>query len=692
MDDGGAIWYAIASNARGLMALESQLNAFLGLSLSSYSGGPTTLDSEDVWDQLVEKDFDYVVKVEVSAGPNTDQATGRLRLLRELLRTQPERSVEALRPGADILRDLEESIRLRDHPLSEQLLEEAKLSGQFDSKNLIFLEFLVLELTSEWSGLLNHPKLERVIAQPRPSRVTQALLRAIYWTELESLEGDVVRATKYFREVIEPQYRGLFATKIGTSGRETEVLFFLKAVALDPQDPDLAEELLREVRPEEEHHSWLVELKGELGASLSQLVETIGAEGALEQGRALVGKFQIDRAWERALEAGGGLEQIELLGRCALISNSIERIRTVLEMANEISGAGEDPIVGRVLAELGARIDSDPLSEDGPLPPEGWGSWASRFSEPTPFSEGVTLADLGAEEWDLLELVKDQADSEMFAGALESASEENARFIRASVPYLLRALDQAPGSALGLKRIYQALWLIVLTDDEPGRSYFNTLADLAEKLIESGVTPAEYKDLLSEINDRVTKDGSPKSMIQLMDLVDLLLEGRCPDPGARENVVATVLSKARNLREPELMLLRDLVTECGLEFPEEFTRQLNDLQSKLEEGPVSPLRHLANKYVALYSLEKKSLRRLCRVLEESVDDIKVREFSDHGGTSALREAARTADVFLVVTRAATHAATDFITQNRPPERDKPIYPSGKGSSSMLDALINIEAE
>lgn len=688
--NGQAVWYAIAPDARGLRALESQLVAFLGPTLSRYRGGPTLLDPKDAGDQTVEDCFDHVIKVEVLDGEsNVRQATERLKLLRKLLLHRPQRTINPVRPGADILRDLEEAIRLKDYQLSDRLLHEARSSGHFDSKNLTFLEFLVLEITADWARVLDHPKLSAVLSQPRPSRVTQALLRAVYWSKLAPVEAatDAAQAVEHFREHVWPAYRGLFSTRVGTTGREAEVCFVLRAVAISPQQPELVLRLLDEVDAEAAYYPWLLALRQLLPPADSD--EAIGAERSLEDAWSALRSFDVDSAWELGLRADTVPDRINLLGQCALNSNSIERTRFVLEMATQFPEQSEHPNLGRVLERLKERIQPDGFRDEEPLPPDGWGSWAKRLGESDPWSEAVVIADFGAEEWELLGLTKDPMKSEGFAADLEGASEVNVGFLRAAVPHLLRALERSPQTAPGLRRIYEALTFVVLTDDAPGYSYFGTLTDLAEKFIETGVTPAQYEDLVTDIDEKIAQDGSPSTMSELMDLLDLLLLVRCPNPALLSQIAATVLTKARNLDAPQLSLLRSLVVECGLDFPASLTQQLSELSSDVGEGMPSPLEHLAGKCIALYSLDEGSLRRVGGVLEESGHEIEVRLFSDHGGTRALRDAARNADVFVVATRTATHAATDFITANRPPERAKVIFPSGKGSSSMLSALLEL---
>ena len=65
----------------------------------------------------------------------------------------------------------------------------------------------------------------------------------------------------------------------------------------------------------------------------------------------------------------------------------------------------------------------------------------------------------------------------------------------------------------------------------------------------------------------------------------------------------------------------------------------------------------------------------------------VRVSSDHGGSDKLKVLARDSDYFIVSTRSAKHAATDYIKNNRSKERLDLIYPTGKGSSSIVTSLM-----
>ena len=60
--------------------------------------------------------------------------------------------------------------------------------------------------------------------------------------------------------------------------------------------------------------------------------------------------------------------------------------------------------------------------------------------------------------------------------------------------------------------------------------------------------------------------------------------------------------------------------------------------------------------------------------------------NDHGGTERLKALAQNSDIFVFAAKSSTHAAFYFIKNNRDAEI---LQPTGKGSSSIISAIINL---
>ena len=66
--------------------------------------------------------------------------------------------------------------------------------------------------------------------------------------------------------------------------------------------------------------------------------------------------------------------------------------------------------------------------------------------------------------------------------------------------------------------------------------------------------------------------------------------------------------------------------------------------------------------IVMYSLLESSSRRAAETLRRLVPSVDVVTVADHVGNDRLAELSRNADIFVIVTASAKHAASEFIEQ------------------------------
>ena len=93
--------------------------------------------------------------------------------------------------------------------------------------------------------------------------------------------------------------------------------------------------------------------------------------------------------------------------------------------------------------------------------------------------------------------------------------------------------------------------------------------------------------------------------------------------------------------------------------------------------------HLVGSKVLLHTLVPKAAERAAAYLQDIAPGVTVLTDASHDGSPQLRERVRAATTIVVASKAAKHAATDFIRQNLSGELR---WASGKGWSSLVDAL------
>jgi hypothetical protein len=206
------------------------------------------------------------------------------------------------------------------------------------------------------------------------------------------------------------------------------------------------------------------------------------------------------------------------------------------------------------------------------------------------------------------------------------------------------------------------------------------LVALTEIALRSAPEAASYAELLDDLRAECGRWASPDRAVVVLDLTDLLVRAACPDHEARLRLVISLLRPLADhhlrLDPDQASLARQLSQELGtgLRWPEAG-----------EPGP-APLPGISPLNVLLYSLDQGVLHRVSAILSTMAPSLKVKISHDHVGSPRLRQQSRQADVIVLATRCATHAATGFIRANAA-AATLVTEADGNGSASLLRAAI-----
>jgi hypothetical protein len=205
---------------------------------------------------------------------------------------------------------------------------------------------------------------------------------------------------------------------------------------------------------------------------------------------------------------------------------------------------------------------------------------------------------------------------------------------------------------------------------------------LADIFLRSAPAASDYTGLLDDLVGETNRWVGPDRAAVVLDLADLLVRAGCPDEAARLRLA--------------LALLGPLCAQDGRLEPEQaqFARQLScELRAPLNwptRDPASPdesMPDIPATQILLYSLDERVLERTKSLLGDIVPNADVRLSHDKVGSPSLKQWVRGADVIVMATRCAKHAATGFIRQHAPgaalvAEAD------GSGSASLLRAAVD----
>jgi hypothetical protein len=679
-ENGKVTWYALTNTARNARAFREELLAAVGTTYTDFRGvGAKLRPSDPVESAILDFSGRHVFKLVVVASDLKDPCNRALERMLNIHDIRPPSQILTSRAPGIILRDLELALQQRDRKGADDAIEELRVGGHLDGQNLLFLNIRRWEAFAEWAAIYNEMKEGTILELHRPARITQALMRALYQVELVTFEKGVraSQALEHFQEALPVCIASLLETREGMSAPEVTKLFMLKAAAR--QDPLLRDSVMEGATLQGTDKVYL--------RALADLVRSSGRTPSPESDEAIEAYLDgdKDRAFNLLLEGHGGGRRMGLLLRCASDLGTLRVAQVALEEVEKLplveqAAIKSDPKIARQLQKLEERYTAPEVGV-----PKNWFDWMSMVSGGSlDDNKAAELALQGAEEWSLEELLARPGDIIKLSEAMLGVTDQGKQQLRYALPHLQRFLFSGDGIAPPLKPLLQSLLELYVFDEERSGATWCATTEVLEELVRCGLSEEEYSDAVDYLG-LILDDGLPLNKVD--DVLDLLEALVLLVPGNAVTMRAAALVQGGLQRWWERLgrtrvelfnqLGRELGTGASLPLPKEDER---------EDHEASGFGWLKNKIVALYSLNERALVRVKSILEHTVESVRVLTFKDKvGGGNALREAARSADIFLVVTGAAKHAATEFIEANRG-EGLMTLHSHGKGSASMLRLL------
>ena len=139
------------------------------------------------------------------------------------------------------------------------LVGQLKSEGHLSATNILFLEVRRLAASRHWDAIMAMPELDALVSMPRPKRVTEAILQAVYETRLREYQvsGRADDAVARFPNRGLPKVSTFISVACNASGNSRGRQFYLGSWAADPPRPDLAAEVLEGYPPDSpDRESW----------------------------------------------------------------------------------------------------------------------------------------------------------------------------------------------------------------------------------------------------------------------------------------------------------------------------------------------------------------------------------------------------------------------------------------------------
>jgi hypothetical protein len=570
------------------------------------------------------------------------------RTLTELLkrfRDKPLFISDVKRPTARILRDFFIAIKHFDGDSALTYVTELSNRRLLTPINLISLKLQAFDSANRWDDILSDKKVVNdVVTGISSSHVTLIILRALRNTILSS---DVIQRKRC--DEIASELDGIQA-------------IFLK-------DPEIA------ISAEEEWMSWSI---GAAVFGYDQL------EHALPEGLTDKGWWNTLSEWLSGnllpilkpvtIELEVLMEEVpsrDAAGR--LLSHSVlentngqRQIYDLLKgyPAGIIEAVIEENVMFRLLLD-NLRRCSDQLF---------FRNWQDVFIAIRGDASIVTIQevlnkcvnDWGRESWDEVHL-------SLFIETGEGS------LLRDILPHLLPWLVE---SEIALSKINILGILENLAADETVSAQdLNLCSDLFGIYSALPTDPREYLEVLDCVDLIWEKVKSRSTINYYLDVLDLIVDAPCGDSKRREDLWSS-FQKYLILQWPKLDEAQILT---AVQLAKDLTGTSEQFVSVYAEKAVVddvPNIDLSGKTLAIYSLTEGAGQRAKSIISRKYPGVVVSLNHDKTATSSLINLAEKVDYFIFVSRSAAHQAFYPVTDKR---KDL-IYPSGKGSSSIVRAF------
>jgi len=683
-------WYAIAFNEAQAEELREHLSAFIGSAGTDFSGRRADLDPADIAESALAAwaGGPWVYRFAVLSG-NRDVVRYALQRLQQVWRLRPPLPTTVFRTTEALLREFFSALVNQDEAGAVGWLGELRAGGRLSAENLVFLEIERLAAFGRWHELVALPQVALLTLMRRPRHITALLIEALWRTEFADyvVRGDAAGAVVRFRSDFYPRYQNLLRTRGSLTSAPVALTFLLAAVTSDPPRREQIPVLL-ELLVATPHQSFAETLAALVPADTLRTPED-RIETPLQRARFAFQQDDYDTALLHLRQAPPSPEACSLLLECAAESQSVDDARAVSDCFAALSPQEQH----RVLSSIRRRRAWEDLQRllipSAAVIPTDWEGWLSCL-DAHEYSELLSLAREAAVEWPLVNYLNDPQRVRLLAERLMADRNEEAQeVLRLAFPHLLGYFLKDGHGDPAFLHLYRTLLLLLGVSERFTSEDWPTCQTLLIAILDAGADTQAYSDTVGALREIWVRFGSAVRFDWAFDTLDLLVANPTPAAAAESrdaffDAVRDRLSKDYRRVCPEHWeTFRWLATDL------DRTIDFEALQPKSEATAAAKGKFadsLAGKMVAVYTLTESAGARAKSLLEHLFPGLEVRLNHDHGGTEKLKSLARESDYFVVATRSATHAATDFLKSQRPKGKSGLIYPTGKGSSSIVTSL------
>jgi hypothetical protein len=258
------------------------------------------------------------------------------------------------------------------------------------------------------------------------------------------------------------------------------------------------------------------------------------------------------------------------------------------------------------------------------------------------------------------------------------------------MPHLLSGFIPDGQPIREFKELYLRFALLLSLDDEIGTDDLTALATLTEAILESdpvaGTDKNEFADLMEMLETAWARIESSRHLDWTLTILDLLIAFNVSNRTTVDGFINAMVGSFRKwngrVRLDQWDFLHQLFEELG---QSELITGLRPEQSEDNETDEFDSASLSGKSIAIYTLTERIGRQAEQMICKRFEGVKVHLLHVKASTDRLVQLSQSADIFIVNTWDAKHAATGAIKQNRSKEQVT-LMPESKSAGGILRCL------
>ena len=661
-------FYAVARKARDWRRLRPLLMAFAGPTFSSFDGKTRSLIPNNPFEEYLLSHEWYLITKINPGGPgefNLAEMTkrGLSRMINNLLEA-PENTQQPTQTTPQLISKFRNALNINSRKEASNIIEICRNDMRLDALNLLFMEAQMYSHFCEWDKITGMENFSSLCYTRKPQEITAILLESIYQVHFSHIKeekglgeqsklwgGDIRKTVRQILQIPIPKC----VTKGGL------ILYVLELCELrDLEETNNQSELLQAIKDQsqevDDFSFFLSELESFEEKPLKIKIDGDQQKNDLSIALAALVKFDKEISLSNLANVKQLLDKLETKEREKLEQSELSK----------------------------SSLQSLQVESQGGSIPDSWHDWAKRLGDPE-FKNYFGILKLAVVEWPVSNF-KDSVEIKLLKDSFENISDDDTSVERLSIslPHITSWLADDPDfPRKDLRELYEIILYHLVVGVRSDSNIFDSATVLIRALFDIGPTKTQYQNLLNDCSDLIGEGVGTSQVYGILDILEETTMNSCPDQNKRKSfwneVIAKLLDIEQHLSSCQLLVIKKF--RKTLDWPDQL-----ETKAEVETSDIKAIfEKLKIKTLAIYSLTESASKQASEIINEMIPNIKITISKDKVGTSPLKSLAKNADMFVIATASAKHAATTFIQKNRPKDK-MTLFAAGKGYSSILRVI------